>query len=56
MKLKVRFFASLRERLGVAEADIECPDATTVSLLRDILSEHYRQPQALFASPLVSVN
>lgn len=56
MKLKLRFFASLRERLGVAEADIECPDATTVGVLRGILSEHYRQPEALFASPLVSVN
>jgi len=56
MKLKLRFFASLRERLGVAEADIECPDGTTVGVLRGILSEHYRQPGSLFASPLVSVD
>jgi len=56
MKLRLRFFASLRERLGVAEADLECPARVTVTGLRGILSERYRVPEALVATLLISVN
>ncbi|MDP3940286.1 MAG: molybdenum cofactor biosynthesis protein MoaE [Deltaproteobacteria bacterium] len=56
MKIKVKFFASLRERVGVSEADLECPDGTSVAGLRARLAERYRQPEAFASTLLVSVN
>ncbi|MFQ5457159.1 MAG: molybdenum cofactor biosynthesis protein MoaE [Myxococcota bacterium] len=56
MKLKLRFFASLRERLGRAGEDFECPEGITVGKLRQQLSERYGQPDALAATLLISVN
>ncbi len=37
MKVRVRFFAALREVLGEEELDIDLPDGTTVSALWDQL-------------------
>ena len=36
MKVKVRYFASIRESLGAAEA-VELPEGSTVAVLRDTL-------------------
>lgn len=36
MKVQVRYFASLREALGTAEA-VELPEGATVGTLRDVL-------------------
>jgi molybdopterin synthase sulfur carrier subunit len=36
MKIHVRYFASLREALGVAEA-LDAPDGSTLRALRDLL-------------------
>ncbi len=56
MKIKVKFFASLRERVGVSEVDLECPDRSSVADLRVRLAERYRQPEAFASTLLVSVN
>jgi molybdopterin synthase catalytic subunit len=56
MKIKVKFFASLRERLGIAEAELECEDGASVGTLRRRLGERYRQPGAFATTLLVSVN
>jgi len=36
MKVRVRYFASLREALGTGEA-LEAPDGSTIGQLRDVL-------------------
>ncbi|MEM2122735.1 MAG: ubiquitin-like small modifier protein 1 [Candidatus Bathyarchaeia archaeon] len=41
MKIKVKFFASLREITGNKEEDIEVPENTTVEGLIEILSSKY---------------
>ncbi|MBS7645000.1 MAG: ubiquitin-like small modifier protein 1 [Candidatus Bathyarchaeia archaeon] len=41
MKVKVKFFASLREITGKREEEIEVPENTTVEGLIEILSSRY---------------
>jgi molybdopterin synthase catalytic subunit len=56
VKLKIRFFASLRERLGASDLDLECAEGTTVEDLRRQLAGRYAQPEAFAATLLISVN
>ena len=41
MRVKVKFFASIREITGKKEEDVEVPDNTTVEELIEILSSKY---------------
>jgi len=37
MKVRIRYFASIREALGPGEAALEVPDGATVAQVRDLL-------------------
>jgi molybdopterin synthase catalytic subunit len=56
VKLKIKFFASLREKLGIPETEVECRDGITVGALRSELADRYAQSGAFATSLLVSVN
>lgn len=56
MQIRLRFFASLRERTGVSEMDIECADGTTVEALRRDLATRYGDRAGFASTLLVSVN
>jgi MoaD family protein len=44
MKVKVKFFAALREIAGLKEADIELSEGATVTNLLDELSSQFGEP------------
>jgi molybdopterin converting factor subunit 1 len=56
LKLKIRYFASLREKLGLSATELECGDGITVGGLRRELAERHREPEAFAAALLVAVN
>ena len=56
MKLKLRFFAFLRESLGLSELDIECPEGTTVDVLRHDLGVRYGASSSFGTRMFVAVN
>jgi molybdopterin converting factor subunit 1 len=56
MKVRLRFFASVRERLRHAEADWEMPQGATVQDLWQSLSAQYPQLQSLSSSVTFAVN
>ncbi len=56
MKIRLRFFASLRERTGLTETDLECAEGTTVSALRGELAGRYGERAGFGSTLLVSVN
>ncbi len=56
MKLKLRFFAALRERVGLAELDLECPEGTTVEALRRDLQARYGASAGFGTRMFVAVN
>jgi len=56
VKIRLRFFASLRERTGVSETDLECAEGTTVSVLRRDLESRYGKRAGFGSTLLVSVN
>src|SRR3990172_7444514 len=56
VKIRLRFFASLRERTGVSELDLECADGTTVEALRRDLASRFGQRAGFASTRLASVN
>jgi molybdopterin converting factor small subunit len=44
MKVKVKFFAALRDLAGLKEADIELPDGSTVTDLLQELTNRFGEP------------
>ncbi|MBP1686790.1 MAG: Molybdopterin converting factor, subunit 1 [Deltaproteobacteria bacterium] len=56
MNVRLRFFASVRERLRRAEADWELPEGATVDDLWQALSTQYPQLQPLSSSITFAVN
>ncbi len=56
MNVRLRFFASVRERVRRSEADWEVPEGATVEALWQMLSARYPQLQPLGSSITFAVN
>ena len=56
MKLKILFFASLRDYVGARTTDMEIPSASTVAELKDALVKKYPQMAPARSSIMVAVN
>ncbi len=54
--MKVKLFATLKERAGAAEIDIDLPAATTVRELRAMISRQHPTLAELAARSVVSIN
>lgn len=55
-KIKVLFFATLRDRVGAKSIDVEIPAGTTVGGLKDQLSGAYPELQKSLETVVVSIN
>ena len=56
MQVKILFFASLKDRAGVRQVDLEVGSGATVSDLKKILAQRFPSVEALLPNCLVSVN
>ena len=54
--MKIKLFATLKERAGAPDIDVEMPAATTVRELRASISRQYPSLAELVARSVVSVN
>ena len=55
-KIKVLFFATLRERVGTKSVELEIPAYMTVQALKDKLASEYPNLKESMKTVLVSVN
>jgi molybdopterin converting factor subunit 1 len=55
-KIKVLFFATLRDRTGMKSVELEVPAGMTVQALKDKLSSDYPNLKESMKTILVSVN
>ncbi len=56
MRVRIRYFASLREAVGVNEEDIELPDGATVAQARALLAERRPALAALLPACAAAVD
>jgi molybdopterin converting factor subunit 1 len=56
MRVKLLFFATLRDRAGTKSAEIEIPDSTSVQRLKDLVARDYPGLKASMETVLVSIN
>jgi molybdopterin converting factor subunit 1 len=56
MQIRVRFFATLRDRAGMEETHLRLEDPATVSSLLDRLAEQYPRLRPSLSTALVAVN
>ena len=56
MRVKLLFFATLRDQAGTKSAEIEIPDSTTVQRLKDLVARDYPGLNASMETVLVSIN
>ena len=55
-KIKLLFFATLRDRAGTRTAEIEVPQGTTVRGLKDQISQDYPNLKLPLETALIAVN
>jgi molybdopterin converting factor subunit 1 len=55
-KIKVLFFATLRDRAGTKSLDIEIPEDTTVQDLKDRIARDYPSLEQSMESVVISIN
>ena len=55
-KIKLLFFATLRERAGTKALEVEIPNGTTIKQLKVKLSEDYPNLKQSMPTVLISVN
>ncbi len=55
-KIKVLFFATLRDRAGTKSVDLEIPADTTVQALKDLVVEAYPGLKQIMDSVVISIN
>lgn len=55
-RIKLLFFATLRERMGVKSLDLDVPADLTIQGLKDKLSEEYPKVKESMQSVLIAVN
>ena len=56
IKVKILFFASIRERTGIKEIEMELPDEVHVGALKKILAERYPEIAPALGSVIISIN
>ena len=56
IRVKVLFFATLRDRAGTKSLDIELPDDTTVQGLKDQIARNYPSLAQSMESVVISIN
>ncbi len=56
MRVKLLFFATLRDRAGTKSMEIDVPEGTTVSSLKAKLSNDYPNLKPVMKNVLISVN
>lgn len=56
MNVRVRFFAAMREAMGIAELVLELPSGTTVQELTDLIAERYPVLRHALNAALIAVN
>ena len=54
--VKLLFFATIRERMGVRSVDLDVPTDLTIQGLKDRLSEDYPKVKESLRSVLVTIN
>jgi molybdopterin converting factor subunit 1 len=55
-KVKLLFFATLRDRAGAKSMDLEIPDDMTVEGLKNFVSAHYPNLSESMKSVLITIN
>ncbi len=55
-KIKLLFFATLRDRAGTRTAEIEVPEGTTVAALKERLAQVYPGAAPSIPSALIAIN
>lgn len=55
-RIRILFFATLRDRAGLPGAEVELPDGTTVSGLKSILSDQFPTVGPVLNHSLVAIN
>ncbi len=55
-KIKLIFFATLRDRAGTKTAGMEVPEGTNVRALKDLIGREYPGLKTSLGSALVAVN
>jgi molybdopterin converting factor subunit 1 len=56
MKVRVLFFAAIRDQTGTASIDLELADSTAVGQLRAILAERFPRSAPMLARCMLAVN
>ncbi len=56
MKLTIRLFATLKDRVGAPQATLDLPDGATVADMLAVLTADYPAVEASLPSLLISVN
>lgn len=56
MRVKILFFATLRDRAGVKSLELEIPEGMTVRELKDKISSDYPNLKPSMETVLISVN
>jgi molybdopterin converting factor subunit 1 len=56
MRIKLLFFATLRDRAGTKSSEIEIPEGTTVRGLKDQVARDYPGLSASMPTVLISIN
>ncbi len=56
IKIKVLFFATLKEKAGTRQADFDLPEGATISQLKDFLVEKYPGLNGMLTHCLASIN
>jgi molybdopterin converting factor subunit 1 len=55
-RVKLLFFATIRDRMGTKSLELDVPDALTIQGLKDKLSEEYPKVKELMKSVLITIN
>jgi molybdopterin converting factor subunit 1 len=55
-RIKVLFFATLRDRARLKSADFEIPPGTTIQALKDLLADAYPELLPIMDTVVISIN
>jgi len=55
-RIKVLFFATLRDRAGTKFAELEIPEETTVQTLKGLVVDHYPGLKETMDTVVISIN
>ena len=56
LKVKLLFFATLRDRTGLKQTEIEIPEGTTIDELKALLQERFPGIRPTLETALMSIN